>query len=217
MHPKDHYSTPEITMSHNVIAIAFGERSRAFEALSELKGAGFEGRVDVLSAAVVERDADGLLSVPDGVDNVGGAGWTAGGLVGLTFGILGGPVGMLFGWATGALIGSADDVKRAGDSTLLLDAVSAAIPAGGTALFAEVEESTEEILDGLAASLGGVLTRRPAEEVLAELEIAQRAFDDARQAADKAARQEKRAVKKAEIKQDLTERKEALKAKLGKK
>jgi hypothetical protein len=53
--------------------------------------------------------------------------------------------------------------------------------------------------------------------VRGELEIAQRAFDDARQAADKAARQEKRAVKKAEIKQDLTERKEALKAKLGKK
>ena len=98
-----------------------------------------------------------------------------------------------------------------------LDAASAAIPAGGTALFAEVEESAEEIVDGLAASLGGVLSRRPAEEVLAELEIAQRAFDDARQAADKAARQEKRAVKKAEIKQDLTARKEALRAKLGKK
>jgi len=204
-------------MSHNVIAIAFGERSRAFEALSELKGAGFEGRVEVLSAAVIERDADGLLNVPDGVDNVDGAGRTAGGLVGLTVGILGGPVGMLFGWATGALIGSADDVKHAGDSTLLLDAASAAIPAGGTALFAEVEESAEEVVDGLAASLGGVLSRRPAEEVLAELEIAHRAFDDARQAADKAARQEKRAVKKAEIKQDLTERKEALKAKLGKK
>lgn len=216
MHPKDHYLTPEVTMSHNVIAIAFGERSRAFEALSELKGAGFEGRVEVLSAAVVERDADGRFNVPDGVDNVGGAGRTAGGLVGLTFGILGGPVGMLFGWATGALIGSADDVKRAGDSTLLLDAASAAIPAGGTALFAEVEESAEEVVDGLAASLGGVLSRRPAEEVLTELEIAQRAYNDARHAADKAARQEKRAAKKAEIKQDLTERKEALKAKLGK-
>ena len=126
-------------MSHHVTAIAFGERSRAFGALSELKGAGFEGHVDVLSAAVVERDADDLLSVPDGADNVGGAGTTAERSCG----------------SPRTRTGRRHNQKRAGDSTLLLDAASAAIPAGGTAPFAEVEESAEQIVDGLAAALAG--------------------------------------------------------------
>ena len=35
---------------HNVIAVSFEDRSNAYQALSELKGAALEGRVDVLAA-----------------------------------------------------------------------------------------------------------------------------------------------------------------------
>ena len=57
---------------HNVIAVSFEDRSNAYQALSELKGAGLEGRVEVLSASIVTRDAQGRLDAPEGGDTVGG-------------------------------------------------------------------------------------------------------------------------------------------------
>jgi len=58
---------------HNVIAVSFEDRSKAYQALSELKGAGLEGRVEVLSASIVTRDEQGRLDAPEGGDTVGGA------------------------------------------------------------------------------------------------------------------------------------------------
>lgn len=63
----------------NVIAVSFPEESKAFQAYSELKGAGLEGRVDVRAAAVIARDEQGRLSVPDGGDRTAGdATWGGG-------------------------------------------------------------------------------------------------------------------------------------------
>jgi uncharacterized membrane protein len=43
---------------HTVIAVTFDERAQAEEALNRLKVAGFEGRVGVRSAVLVERDEE---------------------------------------------------------------------------------------------------------------------------------------------------------------
>ena len=58
---------------HNVIAVSFEDRSNAYQALSELKGAALEGRVEVLAASIVTRDEQGRLDAPEGGDAVGGA------------------------------------------------------------------------------------------------------------------------------------------------
>ena len=51
---------------HNVIAVSFQDRSNAYQALSELKGAALEGRIEVLSASIVTRDEQGRLDAPEG-------------------------------------------------------------------------------------------------------------------------------------------------------
>ena len=61
-------------MTVNVIAVTFDERSKAYQALSTLKGLDREGRIELKSAAVVERDATGRLQIPEGTDNASDVG-----------------------------------------------------------------------------------------------------------------------------------------------
>jgi uncharacterized membrane protein len=200
-----------MTETHNVVAVSFDNDSAAYQALSQLKNAAADGRIDLRSAAIVRRDQDGRLSIPEGGDTQVGAGWTGGSLVGMLVGVLGGPVGMLVGWGTGALIGGLLDIDRASHSDALLGAFSRAVPPGATSLVAEVVEPAVEVVDGEMAALGGTVVRRPAGEVLSELEAAQ----DAAEAAADEARRVVREQKKQERKDKFDDRVAALKAKLG--
>ena len=92
-------------MTVNVIAVTFDEQSKAYQALSTLKGLDREGRIELKSAAVVERGAAGQLQIPEDTDNASGEGFRAGGLIGMLVGVLGGPIGMLLGLGTGGLVG----------------------------------------------------------------------------------------------------------------
>jgi uncharacterized membrane protein len=195
---------------HNVIAVSFEDRSNAYQALSELKGAGMEGRVEVLAGSVVTRDGEGRLGVPEGGDAVSGLATWGGGLIGLMIGVIGGPIGMLFGWTGGLLVGGAYDVRRADQSDSVLAEISRYIPLGGTAVVAEVNEYAVEVVDKLMAEQGGTVYRRPADAVLGELEAAEDAYRKAQKEADKAAREQR----KAERRQNAQERIAALKEKL---
>ncbi|MDJ1371187.1 DUF1269 domain-containing protein [Gulosibacter molinativorax] len=195
----------------NIIVASFTEESKAYQALSDLKGAGLEGRVNVRTAVLVNRDEEGRLSIPEGEDAVGGTGTWAGSLTGLLLGVLGGPIGMLFGWGGGALVGGAFDARRADRGETVLDQLSQSIPNGGTVVIAEVEEFAVGVVNELVAELGGVVYRRPVEEVLGELEAAEDAYEQGRQEANRIAREERR----AERKENFEQRKENLKQKLG--
>jgi uncharacterized membrane protein len=196
---------------HNVIAVSFQDRSKAYQALSELKGAGLEGRVEVLSASIVTRDEQGRLDSPEGGDTAAGAATVGGSLIGLMIGVIGGPIGMLFGWTGGLLVGGAFDIRRADASDSTLGEISRYIPLGGTAVVAEVNEYAVEVVDKLMAEQGGTVYRRSAEVVLDELEAAEDAYRKAQKEADRAAREER----KAERRQNAAERKAALKEKLA--
>ncbi len=196
---------------HTVVAVPFAESSKAYQALSELKNAGAEGRVEVLSAGVVVRDESGAVSIPEGADNVGGSSTIGGSLIGLLVGIIGGPIGMLFGWTTGAIAGGVVDARREDDTEGVLGEISRYIPPGGTAVAAELNEYTVEVVDTLMTALGGTVVRRPAAEVLAELEAAEEAYKAAQKEARKVAKEQR----KAERRQNAEERKAALKEKLG--
>lgn len=195
---------------HNIIAVSFEDGSKAYQALSELKGAGLEGRVDVLAAIIAARDEQGRLDVPEGGDFIGGAATWGGSLIGLLIGVIGGPVGMLFGWTGGLLVGGAFDIRRAERSESVLGEMSRSIPDGGTAIVAEVNEYAVEVVDKLMAELGGVVYRRDAEVVRAELEIAEDAYRKAQKEADRAAHERK----KAELHQKVEDRLATVKEKL---
>ncbi len=196
--------------AHNVIAVSFEDRSKAYEALSELKGAALEGRVDVLSATIVTRDEYGRLSSPEGGDVVAGAATVGGSLIGLMIGVIGGPIGMLFGWTGGLLVGGAFDIRRADRTDSVLGEISRAIPLGGTAVVAEVDEYAFEVVDTLMLELGGTVYRRPTELVLAEIEAAEDAYRKAQKEADRIVREQR----KAERRQNAQERMADLKEKL---
>jgi uncharacterized membrane protein len=179
---------------HNVIAVTFDEESKAYQGLNNLRNADGSGRVGVRSAVVVERRPEGTIRLQEGEDNVIGAGTAGGSLVGMLVGVLGGPVGVLLGLGTGMAIGAVVDLDRADTADAVLSQMSESIPVGTTAIIAEVDEAAVEVVDSEMAALGGTVTRRPAEEVLAELEAAEQAA----RASEKEARRVMREAKKAE-------------------
>ena len=197
-------------MTVNIIAVTFDEQSKAYQALSTLKGLNREGRLQLKSAAVVERDATGQLRLPEGTDNAGGQGLVAGGLIGMLVGILGGPIGVLLGFGYGGLIGGLYDVEKADVQDQTLAEVGRHVPPGRNALLAEVDEFTEGVVDEAMTAQGGTVLRRSADDVLAEIEAAEEAAQEAQRQARKKARERK----KAELHEKYEERKDRLREKL---
>ena len=161
----------------NVVVVRFTEPSKAYQALSVLKECDADGRIELESAAVVERTAAGELRMPESADNVGLVGTASGSLIGMLVGVLGGPVGILLGWGAGALMGGAFDIDRAVTSDEALGVLARAIPPQSTVVIASVKEPAVEVLDGEMTTLGGEVTRRSLDEVLVELDAAEDAAD----------------------------------------
>jgi len=197
-------------MAENVVVVRFTEPSKAYQALSVLKECDAQGRIELESAAVVERTPNGQLQIPESADNVGLVGTASGSLIGMLVGVLGGPVGVLLGWGAGAMMGGAFDVDRAVTSDEALTVLGQAIPPESTAVIASVEEPVVEVIDAEMAMLGGEVTRRPVVEVMAELEAA----EDAAEAAASEARRAVREQRKAELHAGVDERVGKLKEKL---
>jgi uncharacterized membrane protein len=194
----------------NVVVVQFTESSKAYQALSVLKECDAEGRIGLMSAAIVERTPEGDLRIPEGADNVGLIGTASGSMIGMLIGVLGGPVGVLVGWGSGALIGGAFDIDRAVKSDEALTTLGRAIPPKSTAVIATVAEPAVEVIDGEMAKLGGEVTRRPVGEVMDELEAA----EEAAEAAAREARRTLREKRKAEVTASLDERVGKVKEKL---
>lgn len=184
-------------MEENVVVLTFAEESKAYQALSELKQAAAQSRVQVRNAAVIARDAAGAFSVRDAAtDGSAGTGPWVGTLLGSLVGILAGPLGVLLGAASGALIGSAVSAGEVGARASLIDQMLNAVPPGTTAVVATLGEYADEVVDKLAAGLDGWVLRRPAAAVLVEVE----AVRDAESAAAREARRVLRDKQKDEWK-----------------
>ena len=204
--------------THNVIAVTFDEESKAYEALSKLRQAEADGRVGLRGAAIVDRTPEGAIRVEESDENEIGTGTAGGSLIGVLVGVLGGPVGMLLGLGAGMAIGAAVDLDRADEADDVLNQMSKSIPAGTTAVIAEVDEAAVEVVDSEMSPLGGRITRRPADEVLAELEAAEQAAKASQKEARRVMREERKAerAKRHELsKERWDERVSALKDKLA--
>src|ERR1700727_1049277 len=183
----------------NVIAVSFSEDANAYEALSRLKELDAKGDVDIRGAAVVVRDDDGKIVTKDEVGDQSLKGTATGGLVGLLIGVLGGPFGVLVGGATGLLIGSLFDEDDTDETDSALGEISKSIRVGQTGLLADVSEESPVAIDAVMANLGGVVLRRPAGDVQAELAAAEEAQRAAKQQDRKDMRDARHKKQKEEI------------------
>jgi uncharacterized membrane protein len=198
-----------MSKGESVVVVRFDEPSKAYQALSVLKECDGDGRIELESAAIVERAPEGQLHITESAGNVG-SGTASGSLIGMLVGVLGGPIGLLLGWGSGASIGALVDVNRADKSYGALGMLGNAIPPGSNAVIANVSEPDVGVIDGEMGKLGGEVTRRPVEEVLDELETVEEAAD----AAAKEARRTVRDQHKAEATAAFEERVGKLKEKL---
>ena len=172
-------------MEDNVLTITFAEEAKAYQALSDIKRAAVAGELEVVAAAVVHRNAEGLFSVKDGVTDGSASGAAVTGtLIGSLIGILAGPLGVLLGASSGALLGGAVGLGDATVTSSVIEQMMRSVPNGASVVVAQVRETSVAALDKVVADLGGVIVRRPTEAVLAEVE----AEADARDAAAKQAR-----------------------------
>ena len=183
-------------MDDNVVLVGFTEQSKAYQALSTLRQAGDAERVEVRSAALLQRGPDGLVRVPEGDDVAPGAAIAGGGLIGMLIGVLGGPLGVLLGTSTGVLTGSVVAADHADDQDIALDAISGQIEPGQTVHVAEVGEVTPEVVDNAMSALGGTVTRRSAADVYDEIQSAKAAQDAAEAEARRVLREQRRAEHK---------------------
>jgi uncharacterized membrane protein len=179
----------------NVLVMQFPDPSKAFEALSLMKG-----QPGVANAAVIERTAEGQVRVADGYSPTLGSGTAVGGAVGGLIGILAGPLGVLLGWSTGVVAGAAYESDEADDIDDGFTILARSIPTGGNALVVEMTETSHAIADDVNAKLEGTLTRIPAADVEAEVEAAQ----EAAHTAEVEARKVRRAKRRTEFKEKLS-------------
>jgi uncharacterized membrane protein len=115
------------------------------------------------------------------------------------------------GGAWGMLLGSLVDLDAAEEEESILATMARAIQPGSTALIAQVTETTREVVDAEIEHLGGVVMRRPVAEVEAELAAA----EEATRAAEEEARRKLREERKAEVKGEVQQKLDQLKAKVS--
>ena len=147
------------THSHEMVVIAFEEEYRADEVLSALKQLDVEATVDLKSAAVVKRDAEGKVTIKETKDfdakqgAIGGA--VAGGLLGLLTGSL--VRGAILGAAGGAVAGKGIDM---GLNDEYLESVGESLGSGTSAIVALVFfERVERAMEELDKFEGGTILR----------------------------------------------------------
>jgi uncharacterized membrane protein len=145
--------------SYEMLVVAFEDEYQADEVLSTLKQLDVEATVDLKSAAVVKRDAEGKVKIKETRDfdakqgAIGGA--VAGGLLGLLTGKL--LVGALVGAAGGAAAGHGIDM---GLNDEYLKTVGESLGSGTSAIVALIAfERVDRAMTELEKFEGGTILR----------------------------------------------------------
>jgi uncharacterized membrane protein len=198
----------------NVLVVTFGEDPEndksAYQALTDLKQLDSQDQIKIAGAAVVTRDPDGRVDAKSEVGEDPYVGTASGGMIGLLVGIIGGPLGMLLGGATGVLVGSLFDIDEVESTESVLSEISKQVQPTRTAVLAQVNEQTPEVIDTAMARLGGEVMRRPVVHVEEEIAAAQ----EAQRKAKREARKELHKARVEKRKEDAHAKVEELKSKL---
>ena len=147
------------TANHEMMVIAFEDEYKADEVLSTLKQLDVEAVVDLKSAAVVVREADGRIRIRETRDFDAKQGAMGGALAGGVLGLLGGGLlrGAILGAAGGALAGKAIDL---GLNDEYLRSVGESLGYGTSALVALVAfQRVDRAMEELDRFEGGTILR----------------------------------------------------------
>jgi uncharacterized membrane protein len=115
-------------------------------------------------AALLVRDADGKVTVPQDYDPGTGGAMVGFGTVGTILGLFIGPLATAIGIALGAGLGALADGEEATNETEALVGLSAWVDPGSCLLVAEMVESDPRAVDSIAERHGAALQRVPAAE-----------------------------------------------------
>jgi uncharacterized membrane protein len=162
-----------------IVVVTFAEPSKAYQAFSLLKELNEHEALHLRSAVVVERLADGQPVVHDYADPVN---------------LVGDPRELIDTLVNG-LAGLTD-----------LASIASTIPFASTAVIAELDEYTVEVIDNAMADLGGAVFRESTRAVRAELSEAKAR----RRQVEKQARQDEREAHRREGEREWVERHNAL-------
>lgn len=198
----------------NILLVTFGpdpdSDSNAYQALTDLEQLDAQDQVEVVEAAVIERDLYGHITVKSEVGDQGYTGTGIGGALGVLIGVLGGPVGVLVGGAAGLLAGTLADESDSDESESVLEDMSKTLHPSRTALLAQVSEPNGEIIDAAMSRVGGSVLRRPVADVEAEIAAAETAQHEAQQEARKQLRKARHDKDEAAVRSKVDELKSKL-------
>lgn len=192
-------------LEKNVIVAAFNVESEGFQALSELRQAVADETYLVSAAALVKKEKD-VCTYLDGFDTGAHTGNDAmiGGLIGMTVGLIAGPLGVLLGGSYGSLIGMTADMGDAALELSMLDQIADKLDDGMVALVALSIEENDDAIDAMLSKFDTVIARFDADAVAEEVDRAYEAQAElARQA-----REEVRKKEREKFREELEENEE---------
>lgn len=192
-------------LEKNVIVAAFNVESEGYQALSELRQAVADKTYLVSAAALVKKEKDACYYL-DGFDTGAHTANDAmiGGLIGMTIGLLAGPLGVLLGGSFGSLVGMTADMGDAALELSMLDQIADKLDDGTVALVALSLEENDDAIDAKLSKFDTVIARFDAEAVAEEVDRAYEAQAElARQA-----REEVRKEEREKFREELEENEE---------
>lgn len=194
-----------------VLTVTFEKNEQAYPAITQLNELDAQDQIKLRAAAVVTRDTAGGIQVKEKIGGPEYSGATAGGMLGLLIGIIGGPLGMLVAGASGLLLGGAIDLEEDQNEGSVLAEISTRVRTGSDVLLAEVEEQTPDVVDLAMKSMSGTVLRRSLASVETEMAYAQEVHQQVRSMARLKLHEERKRAHDDKVKAKLAE----LKAKLG--
>lgn len=141
-----------------MLVVIFDSEAKAYEGTRALIELDREGSISVHSGSVIQKHADGAVTVKRTEDEFPIRA-LAGTAIGALFGLLGGPIGVGVGAATGGTVGLIGEIYVADVSVDFLNEVSAALKPGKWAVLAEISEEWTTPIDERMERLGGMVHR----------------------------------------------------------
>ncbi|EHI75504.1 membrane protein [Streptococcus criceti] len=186
----------------NLVVSIFRTESQAYQAFAELKAFKQTTATKVAQIVLVKNENGHILEQErfDFEDSTANAS-LAGGLLGGVIGLIGGPVGVLYGAAAGGLYGLAAGDTVDTTETGLIDVVSRKLVAGETAIVALVQEDNEAVINGYFTKYDTEVLRWDVDTVTAEVEAAIKVEADLYNQARAQMKAERKAERKAKVEQ----------------
>jgi len=149
---------------NKMLVAVFDNETAADSGLRALRKLHADGEITLYAAAVMVKDAKGVVTVRKAVDDDSG-GMLTGMAVGSLIGLLGGPMGVAIGAATGSVAGAVREFWGAGVGLDFIETSDRHLQAGKSAVVAEIEEEWVLPVDAALESAGGRVFRRSRTEV----------------------------------------------------